>query len=49
MNLITNLPAPITGFVVDVFRLGIWLLLLIAIFLPIERLFGQVRVPVLRP
>jgi len=41
MPLFSSLPALIVGFAVDVFRLCIWLVLLIAIFVPLERLFAQ--------
>ena len=41
MTLLSSLPPQIVGFAVDVFRLCVWLVLLIAIFVPLERLFAQ--------
>ena len=45
MNLLHSLP----GLAVDVFRLAVWLALLAAIFVPLERLFALRKSPVLRP
>ena len=47
--MLDSLPPPIAGFVVDVYRLSIWLVLLIAIFVPLERLFAQRPSKFLRP
>lgn len=49
MTLLSNLPPQIASFVVDVFRLAFWLVLLIAIFAPLERLFAQRPSKFLRP
>ena len=49
MTLLSNLPPQIAGFAVDVFRLCLWLVLLIAIFVPLERLFAQRPSKFLRP
>ena len=49
MTLLASLPLPIVSFAVDVFRLCIWLVLLIAIFVPLERLFAQRPSKFLRP
>lgn len=49
MTLIASLPLQIAGFAVEVFRLCIWLVLLVAIFVPLERLFAQRPSKFLRP
>lgn len=41
MTLLSSLPPQIAGFAVDVFRLCVWLVLLVAIFVPLERSFAQ--------
>ena len=41
MTLLSSLPPQIANFAVDVFRLCLWLVLLTAIFIPVERLFAQ--------
>ena len=49
MTLLSSLPPQIASFVVDVLRLCLWLMLLIAIFVPLERLFAQRPSKFLRP
>jgi sterol desaturase/sphingolipid hydroxylase (fatty acid hydroxylase superfamily) len=49
MTLLSSLPPEIARFVVDVFRLCLWLMLLIALFVPLERLFAQRPSKFLRP
>jgi len=49
MILLSSLPPQIAGFAVDIFRLCLWLVLLIAIFAPLERLFAQRPSKFLRP
>src|ERR1017187_4110863 len=49
MTLLSSLPPQIASFAEDVFRLCIWLVLLIAIFVPLERLFAQRPSTFLRP
>ncbi|MBC7520582.1 MAG: sterol desaturase family protein [Sandarakinorhabdus sp.] len=49
MNLLASLPAPIAGFAVDVLRLCLWLVILTALFVPLERLFAQRSAKLLRP
>ena len=49
MNFLTSLQAHLPVFAVDVFRLCVWLLLLCALFIPLERLFALHRSPVFRP
>jgi len=44
-----SLPSHLSGFAVDVLRLCIWLVLLCAVFLPLERWFALRRSPRLRP
>jgi len=46
--MLANLPTPIAGFAVDVLRLCGWLVLLTAIFVPLERVFAQAPQPRLR-
>jgi len=41
MTLLSNLPSQVAGLAVDVFRLCLWLVLLVAIFVPLERLFAR--------
>ncbi len=49
MTLFASLPQQFVSFAVDVFRLCLWLLLLIAIFVPLERLFALRPSKFLRP
>lgn len=49
MTLLSSLPPEIVRFVVDVLRLCLWLMLLIALFVPLERLFAQRPSKFLRP
>ena len=49
MNLLASLPAPVAGFAVDVLRLCLWLVILTALFVPLERLFAQRPAKLLRP
>jgi sterol desaturase/sphingolipid hydroxylase (fatty acid hydroxylase superfamily) len=49
MALVSNLPPQIADFAMHVFRLCVWLVLLIAIFVPLERLFSQRPSRFLRP
>ena len=37
------------GFAIDLIRLGVWLALIMAVFVPLERLFAARRQPVARP
>lgn len=49
MTLLSTLPPQIVGIAVDIFRLCVWLVLLIAIFVPLERMFAQRPSKFLRP
>ena len=49
MNLLATLSPAIAAFAVDVLRLCLWLVLLTAVFVPLERVFGQRRAKLLRP
>lgn len=49
MTLLADLTPQIADFAVDVFRLCLWLVLLIAIFVPVERLFARRPSKFLRP
>ena len=49
MSLLSSIQAHLPAFLVDVFRLCVWLVLLCALFVPLERLFALHRSPVLRP
>jgi sterol desaturase/sphingolipid hydroxylase (fatty acid hydroxylase superfamily) len=49
MNLVSSLQAHLSDFAVDFFRLCLWLVLLCALFVPLERYFALRRSPVLRP
>ena len=49
MTLLSSPPPQIVGLAVDIFRLCLWLVLLIAIFVPLERLFARRPSRFLRP
>jgi sterol desaturase/sphingolipid hydroxylase (fatty acid hydroxylase superfamily) len=49
MPLLSSLLPQLAGFVVDTFRLSVWLVLLVVIFVPLERLFSLRPCGFLRP
>lgn len=43
------MPAEVSAFAIDIFRLGVWLVLLVIVFVPLERLFALHPARLLRP